>query len=599
MLVVIAKSLGVRRVAARLVALWAAALVGLGLAAGSAAALTPTVTEFSAGVTASSAPSGIAAGPDGNLWFLEFNSPGRIGLVTTAGAVTEVATGGVTPGLRANAGLDEITAGPDGNLWFTEENNPGSIGRITPAGAVAEFSSGITPAGQPIGITAGPDGNLWFTEDANPGRIGRITTAGAVTEVATGGVTPGFSLNSTPTRITKGPDGNLWFIESVHPYQIGRITQAGAVTEIPGLSDAEPRHITAGPDGNLWFTGNITPGRIGRITTSGVVTEFTGGATPGFSSGDGPQGIAAGPDGNVWFTGHNPPGRVARITPTGAVSEFTGGITPGFSAAVGPDEIVTGPDGNIWFTEFDGHGAIARITTPPVAVSGAAVVLGSGAATVTGTVNGHAQPSSYRFEYGRTSAYGAASAPVSAGSGFADVSASARLSGLEPGTNYHYRLDVTNPTDTTAGADATFTTLALPRVGKVGIRPNRWRRGSRLPKISKKKKHARVGTKISFSLSRAVEVRLRFYRAKPGRKVKKKCRAPSRKNRRAKRCARLKLAGSISFSGRAGKNTVRFQGRISKNKKLKPGRYQLKVTATDPTTPKTSSRTANFTIVKG
>ena len=29
----------------------------------------------------------------------------------------------------------------------------------------------------------------------------------------TGGVTPGFSVDSQPVGITAGPDGNLWFTE--------------------------------------------------------------------------------------------------------------------------------------------------------------------------------------------------------------------------------------------------------------------------------------------------------------------------------------------------------------------------------------------------
>jgi hypothetical protein len=116
----------------------------------------------------------------------------------------------------------------------------------------------------------------------------------------------------------------------------------------------------------------------------------------------------------------------------------------------------------------------------------------------------------------------------------------------------------------------------------------------------KEAKATPVGTKISFSLSRAAHVRLQFFARKPGREVKKKCVAPTHKNRTAKKCTRLVLAGSLSFTGHSGKNTVRFQGRISKTKKLKPGRYQLKVTAIDPTTPKKApSRTASITIVNG
>src|SRR5262245_32665846 len=56
----------------------------------------------------------------------------------------------------------QITAGSDGALWFVEFAS-GKIGRITTAGAVTEFSL-PNPRSEPQGITAGPDGALWFTE---------------------------------------------------------------------------------------------------------------------------------------------------------------------------------------------------------------------------------------------------------------------------------------------------------------------------------------------------------------------------------------------------------------------------------------------------
>ena len=65
----------------------------------------------------------------------------------------------------------------------------------------------------------------------------------------------------------------------------------------------------------------------GAAAAAPTVTEFTGGTTPGFSSGGGPDGIVQGPDGNLWFTQFNSPGRVARITPAGVVTQFTGGVT--------------------------------------------------------------------------------------------------------------------------------------------------------------------------------------------------------------------------------------------------------------------------------
>ena len=66
-----------------------------------------------------------------------------------------------------------IAAGPDGNLWFTEYNAD-IIGRISPAGAITEFPVRTGNSG-PFGITAGRDGNIWFTE-VLAHRVGYVTT---------------------------------------------------------------------------------------------------------------------------------------------------------------------------------------------------------------------------------------------------------------------------------------------------------------------------------------------------------------------------------------------------------------------------------------
>jgi streptogramin lyase len=60
-----------------------AALAGLALGAPAARAADHTFTEF--GVTANSLPTGVALGPDGNVWMAEAGAPGRISKVTTAG----------------------------------------------------------------------------------------------------------------------------------------------------------------------------------------------------------------------------------------------------------------------------------------------------------------------------------------------------------------------------------------------------------------------------------------------------------------------------------------------------------------------------------
>jgi len=69
-----------------------------------------------------------------------------------------------------------IAAGPDGAIWFTE-TAANKIGRVTTDGVVTEFP--IVGGTIPIGITAGPDNRLWFTCNGS-GQIGRITTNGVI-----------------------------------------------------------------------------------------------------------------------------------------------------------------------------------------------------------------------------------------------------------------------------------------------------------------------------------------------------------------------------------------------------------------------------------
>jgi streptogramin lyase len=284
--------------------------------------VTSGITEYQV-PTASSEPLLIVAGPDGNLWFTEY-SAGKIGRITPAGAITELATG-------VTSEVPGIAVGPDGNLWFTEAG-ANKIGRITATGGITEYP--VPTAGSfPNEITPGSDGNLWFTEQ-HGSRIGRVTTNGVFAE---------FSIpttNSEPAGIAAGPDGNLWFVEHTGN-KIGRITPAGAVTEF--AAGGNPTAIAAGSDGNLWFVEEVG-GKVGRITTSGAVTEY-----PIPTASPSPEGITSGPDGNLWFTeaGGN---KIGRVTPAGTFTEF---VVP--SAGAYPSHVVVGPDGAFWFTEEFGN----------------------------------------------------------------------------------------------------------------------------------------------------------------------------------------------------------------------------------------------------
>lgn len=124
---------------------------------------------------------------------------------------------------------------------------------------------------------------------------------------------------------------------------------------------------------------------------------------------------------------------------------------------------------------------------------------------------------------------------------------------------------------------------------------SRWRLGSRPPAFTARA--AATGTTIRFALSVDATARLEFMRAAPGRSVGGRCVAPNRGNRAKRECTRQVLAGSLSHRFQAGSNELRFQGRLSPRKTLAPGRYTLRVTATDAAGRRSAPKTARFVVL--
>ena len=86
---------------------------------------------------------------------------------------------------------------------------------------------------------------------------------------------------------------------------------------------------------------------------------------------------------------------------------------------------------------------------------------GTASLAVAGSLSPRGMSTSYRWEYGTTTAYGSQTAPVALASPRADQVVASTLTGLTPDTDYHYRLVATNVFGTTVGADRTNRT-AVP-----------------------------------------------------------------------------------------------------------------------------------------
>jgi hypothetical protein len=136
-----------------------------------------------------------------------------------------------------------------------------------------------------------------------------------------------------------------------------------------------------------------------------------------------------------------------------------------------------------------------------------------------------------------------------------------------------------------------------PSISSLSQTAKRWREGNALAHISaSKKKRLPLGTTFSFALNVAARVTFQFTQPASGRKVGKKCVAQTKKNKNKRRCTRTVIAGTLTFSAHAGTNKVRFQGLISKHKRLRPGSYTLLVTAA-ASGKRSATRTLHFTIV--
>jgi sugar lactone lactonase YvrE len=98
---------------------------------------------------------------------------------------------------------------------------------------------------------------------------------------------------------------------------------------------------------------------------------------------------------------------------------------------------------------------------PPTVTTGQASAVSQTGAHVNGVVSPNGSDTTCVFEYGTSTAYGStAPCPASVSSGESGVTVGIGISGLAPGTTYHFRLSATNGGGTSSGEDATFQTLA-------------------------------------------------------------------------------------------------------------------------------------------
>jgi hypothetical protein len=117
---------------------------------------------------------------------------------------------------------------------------------------------------------------------------------------------------------------------------------------------------------------------------------------------------------------------------------------------------------------------VALAASSPTVITGAASSITDTSAVLHARVNPDGRLTHYVFSYGPTNAYGAVTVSRSAGSGTKGVDVTRTITGLTPGTIYHYIVTASNGSGTTSGTDRTFTTTGHPPAavvtgGPVGV----------------------------------------------------------------------------------------------------------------------------------
>jgi hypothetical protein len=284
---------------------------------------------------------------------------------------------------------------------------------MSTTGALTEFTGGaLTHDGAPTDIVAGDDGNLYFTENHGPGELGQITPAGAITEFTT-------NLTNPPLGITTGGDGNIWFTE-MPGNKVGRLSIA------PGASTSNAAAISP-TDATL--AASVTPNAQATVYAFdwGATTVY-GSTTTTVSAGNG-------------------------TSPTVAATAIAG-LSP--STAYHYRVVATNASG----TTIGADQTFMTLPLPPTALTGAPSAISQTTATLSAGVNPNGAATTYHFDVGTTSSYGASSPADDAdvGSDVAEHTVMTAVAGLAPGTTYHYRVVATNSTGVSYGMDQTFIT---------------------------------------------------------------------------------------------------------------------------------------------
>ncbi len=334
----------------------------------------------------------------------------------TLNNVTATVLGAATPTTTTLASPNPSPASTNQPVTLTATVSTGSV---APSGTVAFSADGITIPGcnaQPVTASGSTGSATCVTSFAASGSPESLTAAFTPTS---GSGQTGSSSSAQNLPVDQSTTATILTASSTNPLAGDTVSYTATVT--PGIVGAnDPTGTVAFVDGGGAISGcaaqPVTPGSPGTATCT---VSYPGAGSHTVSA-------AYSGDGN--FSGSSAPATVVRVQGAGSSA---------------PTVTVQGAGKNL----------------PTLAITSSATTISTTRARLNGSLSTGAAAVSWRFQYGRGTAYGRTTAAYTIAAGQHNLlKVSLPIKGLSPDVRYHYRLVVTTAGRTFTGKDVAFTT---------------------------------------------------------------------------------------------------------------------------------------------
>ncbi len=512
-------------------------------------------------------------------------TPVPIGLPGATGPVTQVAGGGEhSLALTSTGQLYTFGYNYSGQLGTATNSGttepvptpapvilPGATGPVTQVAGGEYHSLALTSTGQLYTFGSnqyGQLGRVSATESVpTPAPVGLPGATGPVTQIAGGGY-HSLALTSTGQLYAFGDNYYGQLGSATHnglhqanptPVPVGLPGATGPVTQVAG---GYWHSLALTSSGQLYAFGENKYGQLGNTGNNGTSSPNPNPAPISLPGATGPVvWIAAGSahslaltsTGQLFAFGSNRYGQLGNANNNGTSNPNPTPTLVDLGAGTTIDTMVSGADADHTLVVV-ANLAVANSSLPNGRVG---APYGATATAVGGTAPHSWQASGLPAGLSIDAASGQIrGTPTAAGTGLVTL-----------GVRDRYGIAAQS-------APIALSIEPRPRAARLAISKlrqshRRWRRGRRLAKVSsvarrRRGRHAPRGTTFTFKLNRRARVRFAFARLRKVGRGKRK---------------RFRKAGALVFAGHRGGNRVVFQGRISRRKRLKPGRYRLTATA--------------------